>query len=295
MQEKKRKQAETERKRAEVRARLEEASKAKKAKKGFMTPDRKKKLRVSPLFVFSFLNLVSRPSEFSKLWDILFKNSISHREFFVIFFFFVNGSTVNVPLGLQMFYITSILLSQFYITSILLHRIVHYRQPSRTPRSRFYLIASSHAIIFSRVVRVAGQYRGNSLCTLCASIFSWNISCNGHIYFPITFSYFLRSSSSSFNVLFSSVGVGARPKLFQVYPIFLPLLYGPALHSLFCFYHRATSCRIYPCASPPPIHISLHALSRTFAVAVHKVFRVCRLPLGESFCVCQSRRHVIFP
>lgn len=48
MQEKKRKQAETERKRAEVRARLEEASKAKKAKKGFMTPDRKKKLRVSP-------------------------------------------------------------------------------------------------------------------------------------------------------------------------------------------------------------------------------------------------------
>ncbi|KAK0082998.1 hypothetical protein PV326_006916, partial [Microctonus aethiopoides] len=46
MYEKKRKQAETERKRAEVRARLEEASKAKKAKKGFMTPDRKKKLRL---------------------------------------------------------------------------------------------------------------------------------------------------------------------------------------------------------------------------------------------------------
>lgn len=62
MQEKKRKQLETERKRAEVRARLEEASKAKKAKKGFMTPDRKKKLRVSPLFVLSFLNLVARPS-----------------------------------------------------------------------------------------------------------------------------------------------------------------------------------------------------------------------------------------
>ncbi|KAL0118967.1 hypothetical protein PUN28_009531 [Cardiocondyla obscurior] len=46
IREKKRKQAETERKRAEVRARLEEASKAKKAKKGFMTPDRKKKLRL---------------------------------------------------------------------------------------------------------------------------------------------------------------------------------------------------------------------------------------------------------
>ncbi|XP_076641177.1 troponin wings up A isoform X18 [Halictus rubicundus] len=45
-EEKKRKQAETDRKRAEVRARLEEASKAKKAKKGFMTPDRKKKLRL---------------------------------------------------------------------------------------------------------------------------------------------------------------------------------------------------------------------------------------------------------
>jgi hypothetical protein len=35
------------RKREEVRKRMEEASKAKKAKKGFMTPERKKKLRVS--------------------------------------------------------------------------------------------------------------------------------------------------------------------------------------------------------------------------------------------------------
>lgn len=46
MQAKKAKQAEIERKRAEVRKRMEEASKAKKAKKGFMTPERKKKLRV---------------------------------------------------------------------------------------------------------------------------------------------------------------------------------------------------------------------------------------------------------
>nr|CAD7392200.1 unnamed protein product [Timema cristinae] len=38
--------AEIDRKRAEVRKRLEEASKAKKAKKGFMTPERKKKLRL---------------------------------------------------------------------------------------------------------------------------------------------------------------------------------------------------------------------------------------------------------
>ncbi|XP_023027309.1 troponin wings up A isoform X13 [Leptinotarsa decemlineata] len=45
-EEKRRKQAEIERKRAEVRARMEEASKAKKAKKGFMTPERKKKLRL---------------------------------------------------------------------------------------------------------------------------------------------------------------------------------------------------------------------------------------------------------
>nr|CAD7439307.1 unnamed protein product [Timema bartmani]CAD7454469.1 unnamed protein product [Timema tahoe] len=43
---KKAKQAEIDRKRAEVRKRLEEASKAKKAKKGFMTPERKKKLRL---------------------------------------------------------------------------------------------------------------------------------------------------------------------------------------------------------------------------------------------------------
>jgi hypothetical protein len=46
-QAKKAKQADIERKRAEVRKRLEETAKAKKAKKGFMTPERKKKLRVS--------------------------------------------------------------------------------------------------------------------------------------------------------------------------------------------------------------------------------------------------------
>lgn len=40
------KKLEIERKRAEVRKRMEEASKAKKAKKGFMTPERKKKLRL---------------------------------------------------------------------------------------------------------------------------------------------------------------------------------------------------------------------------------------------------------
>ncbi|GBP59048.1 Troponin I [Eumeta japonica] len=45
-QAKKAKQAEIDRKRAEVRKRMEEASKAKKAKKGFMTPERKKKLRL---------------------------------------------------------------------------------------------------------------------------------------------------------------------------------------------------------------------------------------------------------
>lgn len=41
-----RKVAERERKKEEVRKRLEEASRMKKAKKGFLTPERKKKLRV---------------------------------------------------------------------------------------------------------------------------------------------------------------------------------------------------------------------------------------------------------
>ena len=40
------KQAEIDRKKAEVRARLEAQAAGKKAKKGFMTPERKKKLRV---------------------------------------------------------------------------------------------------------------------------------------------------------------------------------------------------------------------------------------------------------
>ncbi|XP_054164966.1 troponin I-like [Oppia nitens] len=43
--EEKRKAEDKERKKAEVRARLEEAARAKKGKKGFMTPERKKKLR----------------------------------------------------------------------------------------------------------------------------------------------------------------------------------------------------------------------------------------------------------
>jgi len=45
MTEEERKRADKERKKAEVRKRLEEAARAKKGKRGFMTPDRKKKLR----------------------------------------------------------------------------------------------------------------------------------------------------------------------------------------------------------------------------------------------------------
>ena len=45
------KQAEIDRKKAEVRARLEAQAAGKKAKKGFMTPERKKKLRVSDINV----------------------------------------------------------------------------------------------------------------------------------------------------------------------------------------------------------------------------------------------------
>ena len=44
------KQAEIDRKKADVRARLEAQAAGKKAKKGFMTPERKKKLRVSFFF-----------------------------------------------------------------------------------------------------------------------------------------------------------------------------------------------------------------------------------------------------
>lgn len=44
-EEERRKAEEKERKKAEVRARLEEAARAKKGKKGFMTPERKRKLR----------------------------------------------------------------------------------------------------------------------------------------------------------------------------------------------------------------------------------------------------------
>lgn len=65
-QAKKAKQAEIDRKRAEVRKRMEEASKAKKAKKGFMTPDRKKKLRVSTVVLLSLSTASTACAKYSK-------------------------------------------------------------------------------------------------------------------------------------------------------------------------------------------------------------------------------------
>lgn len=165
MQEKKRKQAETERKRAEVRARLEEASKAKKAKKGFMTPDRKKKLRVKSVFCFF-------PFEFGRMTkralarDILFKNSIatSRRESFVIFLSLANGNGVNAA-------------PDFTKVCFILHQYfcrIERRLSTNKSNSSFPIfipLPHRYAIIFSRVVRAAGQYRGNPLCTLCARDF----------------------------------------------------------------------------------------------------------------------------
>lgn len=47
--------AEVERKRLELRRRMEEASKARRAKRSFMTPERKKKLRVGYFrFLYAF-------------------------------------------------------------------------------------------------------------------------------------------------------------------------------------------------------------------------------------------------
>lgn len=130
----------------------------------------------------------------------------------------------------------------FCIASIPLpHRvfIIDNQVEPPLPFPRFTSIASSHAIIFSGVVRAARQYlaraRGNPLC---ASIFSRNISRNDHIHFSITFSHSpspLRPSSH-FNVLFPQAVRGAeRPKLSQVYLAFLPLLYRPALHLAILF------------------------------------------------------------
>ena len=48
------KQAEIDRKKADVRARLEAQAAGKKAKKGFMTPERKKKLRVIKKLTLGF-------------------------------------------------------------------------------------------------------------------------------------------------------------------------------------------------------------------------------------------------
>lgn len=114
-----------------------------------------------------------------------------------------------------------------------------------------YLIASSHAIIFSRVVQpAAGQYRDNPLCRhLCvrACVYARTdfltkyFSLRQH---PFLYYFLLFSSAAPLRLsMFCFPAVGAeRPKLFQVYLAFLPLLHGPALRSPFCFHRRATSC-----------------------------------------------------
>lgn len=85
-----------------------------------------------------------------------------------------------------------------------------------------------------------GQYCDNLLCTLCAPIFSRNISRKRpHIRFSIIFSYPPRFPPLRLS-MFPAAGAG-HPKLFQVYLAFL--LYGPALRSPFCFHRRVTSCR----------------------------------------------------
>lgn len=289
MQEKKRKQAETERKRAEVRARLEEASKAKKAKKGFMTPDRKKKLRVSPLFVSSLLNLVAWQSERSLEISSLKARSRQAAADLLSHFSLSLMETVLMlrQVYKSMFYIASISLPHW--TSVIDKQVEFlavdfYRH---CPIARHNLLPL--------VVRAAGQYRDNPLCTLCAPIFSRNISRNGHIHFSITFSYSPRRPSPSFNVLFSSRRRGASETF-------------PSLSRLFTFtlWSRLTFAILFPSSrnilqnihapSPSAIHVSLHAPSRTFPVAVHKVSRVyADYLLKILFASAGPRRHVIFP
>lgn len=216
--------------------------------------------------------------------DILFKNSIavSHRESFV------NDKTgVNTAPDFQKYIL-------YYINTAVASN-VYYRQLtiSWSSRSRYNLIALSHAIIFSCVVRAAEQYRGNHLCTLCAPIFSQNISRNGHIHFSVTFSYSPHLRISMF--CFPAIRGASETFSSFISPFYLYFMVPPYVrYSVSIVVQHPTE---HPCISPSPVHVSLHAPSRAFAVAVRKVSAcVCRLPLGESFCVCwpRARRHVIF-
>lgn len=250
MQEKKRKQAETERKRAEVRARLEEASKAKKAKKGFMTPDRKKKLRVSSTFCFfPFEFDRATPSEFSR--DILFKEL--DRDWVAAnlssyFSFPLMEIALMLRQGFQKYVLycidTFVALECSFIDS----------QVELLPFP-IYLIASSHAIIFSRVVR---ELLGNIAIILFA-LFARRFS---HEIFLVTATsislllspILLATHPSRFNALFSSrPGTGVRNFLKFISPFYLYFMVPP-YGSPFCFHRRVTSCETsmqLPSLPPP--------------------------------------------
>lgn len=118
-------------------------------------------------------------------------------------------------------------------------------------------------------------------------ILSRNISCNGNRTYP--FLHLLSLSPVPLspirplrlpNVLFSNSSVAlaapARsPRLSKLYPrAFLPLLYGHVLHSPFCFHRRATSSRTFKRLSSSILSLHSSLVSRTFAFALHKVFRV---------------------
>lgn len=231
-----------------------------------MTPDRKKKLRVSSLFASSPLDsVVTVASEFSR--DILFKNLIatSRRGSFVTSLFSANGTGVNAAPDIRK--------CALYYTNTLAASSVRYRQPSRTTSSPIYLIASSHAIIFSRVVRAAAQYRDNPLCAPFVRRFSREI-----------FLATATSTSPLLSLILSSLSLPPRLSMFCfpaagvrnfskfISPFYLYFMVPPyARRSVSIVAQHPAE---HPSTSPPSIHVSLHAPSRTFAAAVHKASRV---------------------
>lgn len=147
--------------------------------------------------------------------------------------------TVNAP-GRQVYK------SMFCIASIPLpHRVFIIDNQVEPPLSfpRFTSIASSHAIIFSGVVRAAlgNISRAEILFArrFSREIFLVTTTSISLLLSPTPLPRFAPPRISMY--CFPSRRGAERPKLSQVYLAFLPLLYRPALHSPFCFHRRATS------------------------------------------------------
>lgn len=191
----------------------------------------------------------------------------------------------------------------FYTTSIPSPRSnVHLSTAKSNSSFPIYLIASSHAIIFSHVVREPLGNIAIILFALFARRFSREIFLVTATSISLLLSPILPAAHPSrFNALFSSrPRHGASETFPSLSRLFTFTLWSrlTARHSVSIVAQHPAE---HPCISPPPAlsdspsFLFMHRREHSQSQYIKFPVCVCRLPLGKSFCVRLPRRHVIFP